>query len=175
MASKTTPVEFPVVTGGEAFWLDSRTLAHIVGDDIYAVSLEYDASPSSLVRVPQAPYLVGSFPQGSNPTNFRFTASKTVHTNDKHQPILVFSAKVYDDYNLTSVKEQDEEWENRGSSAMVYDQLYVRHWDEYSSKKRSRLFSVDLHFHKGQNEVAKWVLGKDFFKPLDGTKHVSRS
>lgn len=88
-------------------------------------------------------------------------------SDEEVQPLLVFSAKVYKDYNLTSVKEQDEAWANRNSSAMVYDGLYVRHWDEYASDKRSRLFSVELSKKDGT-----WVLGEEYFKPLEGTDHV---
>lgn len=97
-STTTTPVTFPLLSGGEFFWLDARTLAHVVGDDIYAVSLEYEVAPegSSLVNVPTAPYLVGSFPSGSGATNFKFTGSKKVHaTDDTEQPILVFSAAVF--------------------------------------------------------------------------------
>lgn len=68
---------------------------------------------------------------------------------------------------MTSVKEQDEAWANRESSGRVYDGLYVRHWDEYSTDKKSRLFSVELSKKDG-----KWAMGADFFRPLEGTEHV---
>ncbi|KAG8886658.1 hypothetical protein FRB97_000078 [Tulasnella sp. 331] len=167
LGSTVSPVEFPIITGGEVFFLDARTVAHVVGEAIYAVSLEYDGT---LVQAPLPPYLVGSFPSGSSPTNFKFTGSKKAHTQAKDdvQHILVFSAKVYADYNLTAVKEQDEAWANRETSGKVYDGLYVRHWDEYSTDKKSRLFSVELSKRNG-----KWVLGTDFFKPLEGTEHYT--
>lgn len=175
LEATTTPIEFPIINGGEAFWLDSRTLAHVVEENIYAVSLEYEIAPNSLVKVPRAPYLVGSFPSGSSPSNFKFTGTRKLGTagpDGSIQHILVFSAKVYDDYNLTSVKEKDAAWEARGTSALVYDELYVRHWDEYVSEKQSRLFSVELNL-SGKGDNAKWTLGEEYFKVLENTEYVS--
>ncbi|KAG9027662.1 hypothetical protein FS837_004194 [Tulasnella sp. UAMH 9824] len=131
--SNVNPIEFPLVNGGEAFRLDSRTLVHVVDENIFAVTLDYNATAfaagsSSFVRVPRAPYLVGSFPIGSGPTNFKFTGSKKTN--------------VYPDYDLNTAKEQDEEWENRGNSALVYDELFVRHWDEYATDKKTHYFKV---------------------------------
>ncbi|KAG9005435.1 hypothetical protein FRB93_009741 [Tulasnella sp. JGI-2019a] len=172
LASTVSPIEFPIINGGEVFWLDSRTVAHIVDESIYAVSLEYSAPQggSHLVHAPLPPYFVGSFPSGSSPTNFKFTGSKKVYTEGKPdvQPILVFSAKVYPDYNLTTVTKQDEAWANRDSSGTVYDGLYVRHWDEYSTVKKSRLFSVKLTKTHG-----KWAMGNKFYKILEGTDHYT--
>lgn len=175
------PIEFPLVNGGEAFWLDSRTLAHVVNENIFAVTLDYNATAfasgsSSFVRVPRSPYLVGSFPIGTSPTNFKFTGSKKVHTSpnekDDLQHILVFSANVYSDYDLNTVKEQDEKWENRGNSALVYDELFVRHWDEYVGEKKTRLFSVELNW-EGGDSGGSWRLGTDYFKVLEHTEHYT--
>ena len=65
------------------------------------------------------------------------------------------------------MREQDEAWAKRDTSAKVYDGLYVRHWDEYSSSKKSRLFTVEL-----SKRDDKWVLGGEYFKPLEGTELV---
>ncbi|KAG8968683.1 hypothetical protein FRC03_006430 [Tulasnella sp. 419] len=168
--STDTPVEFPVVTGGEAFWLDDRTLAHVVGDQVYAVSLEYKTKPSSSLTTPKPPYLVGRFPSGTSPSNFKFTGTKKVHTTNAQEDVehlLVFSAQVYDDYNLTAIKERDELWKNRDTDALVFDEVYVRHWDEYVGPKRPSLFSVKL----GKNKDGNWELGDEYFAPLKGTKH----
>ncbi|KAG8908424.1 hypothetical protein FRB99_006629 [Tulasnella sp. 403] len=188
LESTVTPVEFPLISGGEAFWLDSRTIAHVVGENIYAVSLEYettppvpspDGAPQPLVRVPHSPYLVGSFPPGSGATNFKFTKTKKAHTTEDDEDenvehLLVFSAMVYDDYNLTSVKEQDEARAKRDTSAMVYDTLFVRHWDVFVGEKKPRLFTVELKWaaDAGQDE-GKWTLGQEFYKPLEFTEHYT--
>ncbi|KAG8933244.1 hypothetical protein FRC01_010233 [Tulasnella sp. 417] len=179
--STVSPIEFPLINGGEAFWLDSRTLAHVVNENVFAVTLDYNATAfasdsSSFVRLPRAPYFVGSFPAGSGPTNFKFTGSKKVHASpdqkDDLQHILVFSANVYPDYDLNTVKEQDEKWENRGNSALVYDELFVRHWDRYVSDKKSRLFSVELNW-KNDDLGGTWTLGTDYFKVLEHTEHYT--
>ena len=91
-----------------------------------------------------------------------FVNSKTQH--------LVFSAQVYPDGNLSSVPAQDESWENRGNSALVYDETYVRHWDEWRGPKSSQLFSTTLKVDGGSGV---WALDQDFKSPLKGTKHVS--
>jgi len=69
---------------------------------------------------------------------------------------------------VSSVKEQDEAYENRGTTALVYDTAYVRHWDTWAGPKRSTLFGVSLG-----KEDGKWVLGNDYVAPLKDTGHVS--
>ena len=36
---------------------------------------------------------------------------------------------------LTTVAEQDKQWEQRGNNAFLYDTTYVRHWDVWQGKK----------------------------------------
>lgn len=143
--------------------------------------LEYQAPPPTtanmfttikpFVHAPLPPYLVGNFLSGSAPTNLKFIGVNKVHAtrDEETQPLLVFAAKVYPDYNLTPVKAQDEVWTKRDTTAKVYDGLYVRHWDEYASDKRSRLFSVELI---QREDDVRLVLGGEFHRPLEGTKHV---
>ncbi|KAG8944016.1 hypothetical protein FRC04_002405, partial [Tulasnella sp. 424] len=161
--STVNPIEFPLVNGGKAFWLDSRTLAHVVNENIFAVTLDYNATAfaagsSSFVRVPRAPYLMGSFPIGSGPTNFKFTGSKKVHASPNQKDDLQHIL--------------DEKWENRGNSALVYDELFVRHWDEYATDKKTRLFSVELNW-KDDSLGGTWTLGTDYFKVLEHTEHYT--
>ena len=81
----------------------------------------------------------------------------------------MFSAEVYEDGDLTTVNEQDREWEDRGNTAFVYDAPYVRHWDRYVGPKRSALFSVPL----SRRLDGKWVLEPQWTNLLRGTGHVS--
>ena len=69
---------------------------------------------------------------------------------------------------VTTVKEQDTAFENRGTTALVYDQTYVRHWDKWSGPKKPSLFSVGLK--KADN--GKWVLQDKYIAPLKGFDHV---
>ncbi|KIJ54989.1 hypothetical protein M422DRAFT_24847 [Sphaerobolus stellatus SS14] len=145
---------------GEAFWLDARTLAHVVSADegksqeVYAVSVQDDASQG--VKFASEPALIGKFP-ATGLTNFKYSVEAST---------LVFSAYVWPDTNLNTVKEQDEAYENRGTTALVYDNAYVRHWDTWAGPKRSTLFTVGL---KKEND--KWVLGDNYLAPLNGTNH----
>jgi hypothetical protein len=111
---------------GEAFWIDDRTIGHVrPGSDekspqeLYAVSVEYTTETTTVT--PKSPVRVGTFPD-AHLSNFKYSKSGA----------LVFSAYVYEDRNLSSVREQDEKWRNRGNTALVYDENFVRHWDEVS-------------------------------------------
>lgn len=130
--------------------------AQIFAYDIILDSVNTDSDKSPGVT---PPVLVGTIPSNSA-ANFRYN----VETR-----ILVFSAYVYPDGNLTTVKEKDKEWEERGNSAYVYDTTYVRHWDVWQGNKGQQLFSI----HLSQGEGGVWQLGDNGFKsPLRGTKHV---
>jgi hypothetical protein len=81
----------------------------------------------------------------------------------------VFSAEVYDDFDLFSVDERDKAHARRGNSALVYDSTFVRHWDTWRGPKTSALFVVAL----APSANGDWKLGDKFVCPLKGTKHVS--
>ncbi|PFH53996.1 hypothetical protein AMATHDRAFT_53711 [Amanita thiersii Skay4041] len=162
--SSVNPINIPFPKGGEAFWLDSRVVGHVVegdnGLELYAIDIKFETpegSQSQLLSFEGPPTLVGTFPT-KTATNFRYSQKAGV---------LVFSDNVYSDVNLTSVKDQDQEWENRGNSAYVYDTTYVRHWDIWVGKKRPSLFTVRLALDPDR----KWVFGNQFFSPLKGTDH----
>ncbi|THH27569.1 hypothetical protein EUX98_g6611 [Antrodiella citrinella] len=162
-ASNVQPFEIPLAKGGEAFWLDTHTVAHAVSEGegkdevtaLYALDISFEADKISLL--PDSPALIGKFPT-STVTNFRFQA---------RAGILVFSDNVYEDGNITSVKEQDQAWENRDNSAFVYDEMYERHWDTWAGPKKSTLFSVKLTV----DPEHKWHLGDTFTNLLHGTGH----
>lgn len=161
------PLQVPLTNGGEAFWLDARTIAHAVeeGEDkdkstsIYALSVKFETESSSTLSVPDSPVLIGKFPT-STATNFKYSVNAGT---------LVFSDLVHADGDLTAVKKNDEAWENRGDTAFVYDDTYERHWDAWVGPKRSSLFAVKLW----QSPDKKWSLGQNFINILKGTDHVS--
>ena len=144
------------------FWLTPRVIAHVVPNedtkvqDIYAISVEFETE--SRIATPNPPVLIGSFPTSTS-DNFRYVPDSG---------ILVFSDSVYEDGELKAVKEGDEAWEGRGTTALVYDETYVRHWDTYRGPKHQSLFSVKLAQKSGI-----WSLGEEFINLLAGTKHVS--
>ncbi|KAI8986222.1 alpha/beta-hydrolase [Trametes punicea] len=159
------PLDIPLVNGGEAFWLDSRTLAHAVaeGDDkdkvinLYAISLKVDTNSASITTLPESPILIGKFPT-STATNFRYSPKAG---------FLVFSDYVHADGDLKKVKENDEAWENRGDTAFVYDETFERHWDTWVGPKRPSLFGVKL----AKQPAGKWILDDNYVNLLNGTNH----
>ncbi|RDB17836.1 Dipeptidyl-peptidase 5 [Hypsizygus marmoreus] len=166
LESAVKPLEIPLEKGGEAFWIQSRTVAHVVeaegGLEIYALDVKFETESkgyAGVLETPESPTLIAKLPTKSA-TNFRYSAI-TGH--------LVFSDYVYPDGNLTAVKEHDEAWESRGNSAYVYDTTYVRHWDTWVGEKKLSLFSVRLF----QDPDRKWTFGGQFANLLKGTKHSS--
>ncbi|KAF5372283.1 hypothetical protein D9757_009637 [Collybiopsis confluens] len=158
------PHELPLDKVGEAFWLSGRTVAHVVeGEnktlDIYALNVVYvppNESDAVGTLNTEPPVHLGSFPTNSA-TNFRYSTDG----------YLVFSDNVYSDGNLSTVKEQDEAWENRGTTAFVYDHTYERHWDHWVGPKEQALFSVKLT----QDPNHEWSLGTEFVNLQKGTSH----
>lgn len=119
LASTAEPLEIPLAQGGEAFWLDARTVAHAVRNvetdklELYAVKVNYETE----FTAPGPPVLIATFPTAT-PTNFKYATDSGK---------LVFSDYVYPDGNLSAVKGHDEEWENRGTTALVYDSGFERY------------------------------------------------
>ena len=153
--------------GGETFWLSSRTFAHVVesqdGSEIFTYDINVDniSSFNSSHQIPTShtsPVNIVKIPS-TTAANFRFNPITST---------LVFSSYVYPDGNLSSVADQDKEWEERGNTALVYDATYVRHWDVWQGKKGPQLFGVRIQKESG----GAWKVDKEFASPLMGTKHV---
>ncbi|KAI6110982.1 Alpha/Beta hydrolase protein [Pisolithus croceorrhizus] len=148
---------FPLPQGGDAFWIDSRTIAHVVEaeggkkQDIFAVLVTYEKGSVATGE----PVLVGSLPV-TTAADFRYSLSSGV---------LVFSAYVYADGDLEAVTENDEAYDNRGNTALVYDQTFERHWDTWVGPKHKSLFTVKL-----QKDHGKYVLGNSFTNVLKHTE-----
>lgn len=165
LESTIQPLQIPLAHGGEAFWLDSKTVGHVVTNEgdkaasLYAISIEFTTEPNSQLT-PKPPVLVGTFPTTSA-TNFRYSPSTGT---------LVFSDYVHEDGNLTRVKENDEAYANRGNTALVYDEGYERHWDTWTGPKKPSLFTVQLAVGKD----ATWELGNEWVNALKETAHVCR-
>lgn len=138
------------------------------GDDkkleVYTLTVQLQFATEGSVgalTAAEPPVLIGTLPTTSA-SNFRYSV--------KSQR-LVFSDHVYPDGNLSAVTEKDEAWENRGTTALVYDQTYVRHWDTWVGPKKASLFSVPLFIDPDH----KYHLGTEFANLLNGTGHVSFS
>jgi hypothetical protein len=144
--------DIPLPNGGDAFWLDSRTIAHIVTKDntqsLYTIPISTSPLSSDLSSH------VGSFPV-TTASAFRYSPSAQR---------LVFSAYVYPDGLVETVKEQDTAYENRGNSGLVYDETFERQWDTWVGPKSKALIGVSL-----AKVGAKWVLGETYVNVLKGT------
>lgn len=114
-------------------------------------------SDSDIILKP--PVFVGSFPTDSS-ANFRYSEKARV---------LIFSDYVHSDGDLTKVHENDEAWDKRGNSALVYDDGFERQWDTWTGPKRSSLFAVRLD---RDGEGGEWRLHEKFTNLLGGTGHV---
>ena len=123
VASAIELVEFFLANGGDAFWLDSRTIGYVVVDDeetktvaLYSLSVHFTNETPETTSGP--PALLGKFPTAS-PSSFRYAAELGV---------LVFLDNVYEDGDLIKVPGNDERWQDRGDTALVYDDACERHW-----------------------------------------------
>lgn len=163
----TEPIQFPFAKGGDAFWLDTRTIGHVVeGEkaktlDLFALSVEIETQGSrNNLTKPHPPVFVGTIPTDSA-TNF-------VYNSESGR--LIFSDMVYADGDLYTVNEQDEAWkfENRETTALVYEETFIRQWDHWILPKSASLFSVKL-----RKEGDKWNLSRDFKNLLKNTKLAS--
>ena len=82
---------------------------------------------------------------------------------------LVFSAEVYPDGDLATVEAQDKAIADSGTSGVVYDSLFVRHWDAWKTEKKQKLFVIQLKHVKGA-----WTKVDDvMLAPLNATELVS--
>lgn len=122
--------------------------------EVYA----YDVSASGDLSASE-PTHIGSLP-AKDAANFKYNAKTGA---------LVFSAYVYEDGDLHTVKEKDKAWEERGTTALVYDDTYVRHWDVWQGKKRPQLFVAKIN----KSDDGKWNIDDHIVSPLKGSRHVS--
>ncbi|KIJ54988.1 hypothetical protein M422DRAFT_64146 [Sphaerobolus stellatus SS14] len=152
--------DVPYLEEGEAFWIDSRTIGHVTtGSDkkqkLSAVTVLVDQAPTQR-KVALSSALVGSFPTDGL-ANFKYNLEGEA---------LVFSTNAWPEMDLTTAKLQDDEYETRDGTALVYDDPFVRHWDIQIGPKRPTLFSATLRRH-----LNEWVLEGDYIAPLKGTGH----
>ena len=148
------------INGLGVFWIDSRSLIRVIEDDgVQTLEvLEVTVNKNSLTV--SAPKIIGALPKSASADNFLYS---------QEAGILVFSAAVYDDHDIHAVSSHDEVHATRGTSAYVFDETFVRHWDTWRGPKKNRLFSVGLT----KSDDGTWNLGDTFYRPLLHTTHVS--
>jgi len=85
-------------------------------------------------------------------TDFKVEVSSFKLSPDNKR--LLFSASVYPDcadFECTASREKLED--KKQTSGVVYDKLFVRHWDHWIDKKQSQLFITDLSSKDLNNKV----------------------
>ena len=74
---------------------------------------------------------------------------------------LVVSMRVFMDCDdLACTRARDQEKKDSKVSALVYDELFVRHWDHWLDGKRSQLFLVELDEDSRAVDEASWLTRK---------------
>ncbi|KAJ2755255.1 dipeptidylpeptidase [Coemansia pectinata] len=88
---------------------------------------------------------------------FNATLSINSATYRASSGILLFTASTLADGNISSVAKQLNVEKNRTDSAMVFDNLWARHWNKWMSEQKSTLFAINT-----TNELyGAWQLGKE--------------
>lgn len=96
----------------EPLWLDDNTVAYLNGSALWSFGLE-KGSPSHMF----------DFPNGTEPSALKY---------NHEAGLLGFSAAVWlEDQDLGKTGEHDDAWKDRGYSGVVYNDLFVRHWDTW--------------------------------------------
>ncbi len=113
--SKSSPIEIISTTPASAsdfIWLSQSTFAYLNSSSLYSASIRSGkhAAVSTNVLV--------EFPRGTNPTNLQYEAETG---------LLAWSGMVWQDGDFGHVAKLDEEYEHRGDTGQVYDELYVRY------------------------------------------------
>ncbi|KAJ2699505.1 dipeptidylpeptidase [Coemansia sp. IMI 203386] len=133
-------------------WLDDNFIAYAYNGSIYSMPAQEDAN-ASLVFDP--PWPIG-----------------TTKLRDKS---ITFGANVYKDCNLQQTADRLLAEGNRTTLAMVYDNLWVRHWDTWMTERKPQVFVASL-----VRDDDKWSVGTERnlmngLNPFEGDPMISWS
>ena len=140
-SSRSSSDPIAVAEGASSFvWLSPSSFSYVDKDlRLQLVTLQ-DRSASHFVSL-SSPTTLVTFPTAVGDLKYH---------SDSYT--LAFTADVWPDGNLATVAEQDKAYTDRGNEGLVYDSLYVRHWDTWRGKKSSQIFLVDLKKAEGKEE-----------------------
>lgn len=121
----------------DAFFLDDDHIA------FYQTGKDLDVGQIFVLNIHElnaVPYQLTEFPV--DVSNVKFYGDSK---------LLAFSAAVYEDGSLDGARKRDEKTQNeKKDSALAFDSLMVRHWDEFSSEKKNNIFIIKLEVHNGK-------------------------
>lgn len=115
----------------EFFWLSSTTFAYLNGSTLYSTSISSKGDASSKHIL--------DFPEGVQPNSLRY---------EPVSGLVGFSGMIWQDGDFENVAKFDKEYETRGDSGQVYDELYIR----YVGCGSSRLISQALGYMADSGE-----------------------
>ncbi|ORY98006.1 Alpha/Beta hydrolase protein [Syncephalastrum racemosum] len=139
---KTTPLTEPSfdTSQNDPFFLDDTHVAYFetAGEGVTQLHVRD-------IQNQTEPYRLTDFPVEF--ANVKYNAQKR---------LLAFSAQVYQqDGSLVYAKKRDAEIkETKRDTALVYDELMVRHWDSFVPEKKNNIFVVELELVDGKYKVA---------------------
>jgi hypothetical protein len=117
----------PPGQASEFVWLNDSSLAYLNGSTLYSFSVK-DSVDASLYAKAETqaktghsgiePKVLVTFPSGVNPTGLRF---------QRDAGMLVFSGQVWGDSTFEETTKGDGKYDGRGTSGVVYDELFVRY------------------------------------------------
>ncbi|KAJ2846657.1 dipeptidylpeptidase [Coemansia brasiliensis] len=115
----------------EPVWLSSDTLGFITTDAKSHTSTLYSVRTSGKHK--SKPHAVFTAP----------VPISDVQYNEK-SGILAFTAQVYKNSSLEETAKLDAKEQERADTAMVYDELWVRHWDTFVTDKLPQIHTLKL-------------------------------
>ncbi|EIW65930.1 hypothetical protein TREMEDRAFT_70362 [Tremella mesenterica DSM 1558] len=84
------------------------------------IDSSYEQVKSGIIK--DGPNELFRFPKGISPSDLKY---------DRSREIILFSGQVWDNGGFEDVEKKDKEFEERGNSGMVFDDLFIRHWDRW--------------------------------------------
>ncbi len=97
------------------------------------------------------------------------TGNLLVSPNGKH---VAFTMEVFPGMSPQETKAKLEEIDSRKSSGRIYDQIFVRHWDQWKDGRRSHLFARDIEGDEPV-DVMKQMDADTPSKPFGGPEEMT--
>ncbi|KAG0264100.1 putative dipeptidyl-peptidase 5, partial [Mortierella polycephala] len=127
--SDLTP-QVPDTNHDNALWLDDDHVAFLSKEQLFVKTVGSN----------EEPYALTSFPVGISNVKFNRATS-----------LIAFSAPVYADGSLAGAKEKDEHIKKfKKDTALAFDTLMVRHWDEFVQEKKNNIFVARIKKEGGK-------------------------